>query len=530
MLGMYLYLAAYEEGASEGAAPPCEEALLGLKKAWVLACAHKERSLAEYIFEKMEPYLSSDEVALYAGELQDLALDKLEEFGLDRDDLEGIAEMIAEDFLSGSSAIMRVEHVIEHSQDSDDEEEEAAADEDSDDASFAPGCPLREAQAHGAAAALPKPPMCGVPAAGTSSSSDAGDKVSANNARGLGQPEPGKPSRGKVSPPQSVNPMDIFAQAISESGAKSDEMKHLDYDSVSGYGAVIDIMHDLGIGLRNRESEQFQGLVNVLNARHGLDRVPALDTLLFRAPVHEDANCFVMATLGELDLPVLRMSMEESLQGMPVLCVAAQAENAPKLNSMRNAFEGGGVLVLEDIDMWACPFPEDSDEPGNFLMMQLSRGAREAVNLIRSAVENPDVYVFVTTSTSMEIDPFFLDLLEPLSFVDIDYPTPEERVEIWMDIVHDHPSLRSINRTDLVRLSSNMSRFDIYMAAREAVEEAYKAGLSSRSYRPVTRDNIFDKLAAYQPLESREYHELEDEILRDFRSDLGHIDDLLDDE
>ena len=67
----------------------------------------------------------------------------------------------------------------------------------------------------------------------------------------------------------------------------------------------------------------------------------------------------------------------------------------------------------------------------------------------------------------------------------------------------------------------------MYMAAREAVEEAYKLGLVTRKYQPVTRDNIFDKLAAYQPLDSREYHELEEAVVRDFRRDLSHIDDLL---
>ena len=67
------------------------------------------------------------------------------------------------------------------------------------------------------------------------------------------------------------------------------------------------------------------------------------------------------------------------------------------------------------------------------------------------------------------------------------------------------------------------------MAAREAIEEAYKIGLMTRRYHPVSRDNIFDKLAAYQPLDSSEYTELEDEVVRDFQSDLNHIDDLLGD-
>ena len=98
VLGMHLYLAAFEKGA-HGAYAPDDEAVEGLRQAWALACKLKERSLAEYIFEKLEPYLASDEVAACAEQLQRLALDKLEEFGLTREDLEDMTDMISQDFL-----------------------------------------------------------------------------------------------------------------------------------------------------------------------------------------------------------------------------------------------------------------------------------------------------------------------------------------------------------------------------------------------------------------------------------------------
>ena len=112
---------------------------------------------------------------------------------------------------------------------------------------------------------------------------------------------------------------------------------------------------------------------------------------------------------------------------------------------------------------------EGGDDFGGFVFSSLSRGAREAIGLVRSAVENPDVFVLASAAEAGEIDPFFYDLLEPLSIVDIDYPKPEERVDIWMEIAREHPSLRGVNRVDLVRLSSGMPRYDIYMAAREAI-------------------------------------------------------------
>ena len=111
VLGMYLYLAAFEEANGDAGAPD-EDALTGLKEAWALACTHKERSLAEYIFERLEPYLSSDEITICAEALHGLAMDKLEEFGLSWKDLEDMAQAISEDLLDGDEPIFHVERIM----------------------------------------------------------------------------------------------------------------------------------------------------------------------------------------------------------------------------------------------------------------------------------------------------------------------------------------------------------------------------------------------------------------------------------
>ena len=84
VLGIHLYLAAYERALRESIMPG-EEVLKGMSKAWDLAIETKQRSLAEYIFEKLEPYWDGNEVSRHADELQRLAFDKLEEYGFDRD-------------------------------------------------------------------------------------------------------------------------------------------------------------------------------------------------------------------------------------------------------------------------------------------------------------------------------------------------------------------------------------------------------------------------------------------------------------
>jgi hypothetical protein len=65
-----------------------------------------------------------------------------------------------------------------------------------------------------------------------------------------------------------------------------------------------------------------------------------------------------------------------------------------------------------------------------------------------------------------------------------------------------------------------MSRVDIYNAAREAVEDAYRQSLEEHTFVPVTQDNLYDKIGSYQPLESSEYHEIEEAAVESLRHDL----------
>ncbi len=143
---------------------------------------------------------------------------------------------------------------------------------------------------------------------------------------------------------------------MEESGLRvAETVEVLNYRTLAGYDSVIHSMRDIGIGMQ--DDEKFKELVTLLNTRHGVDRMPTLDTLLFRAPAREDANRFVAATIGELGLPVVRMHMEESLQGLPLLCVTARTDESVKPSSLREMFESGGVLVLEDVDLWSALSP-----------------------------------------------------------------------------------------------------------------------------------------------------------------------------
>ena len=141
--------------------------------------------------------------------------------------------------------------------------------------------------------------------------------------------------------------------------------------------------------------------------------------------------------------------------------------------------------------------------------------------MIHRAIKDPLIRVVVSMSSESDLDPFFQELLGDCVFIDIDLPTPEERAEIWNDIAEDHPSMRALNRAELVRLTENLARVDIYTAAREAIEDTYKESLRNGKYAPVSRSTIFEKIASFQPLDSAEYKQLEDAIVVDFGYHLG---------
>lgn len=521
-LGLHLYLAAYEKGTRENGGADADAAF-ALRKAWVLAVKLKERSLAEYIFEKLEPLMDPNELAVCAGQLQSMALEKLEEFGLSREELQEMTDMISQDFLGlgGSAHLMKVEHLTLPS---------ASAAKRPAKPAMPSAEPLPEADAAPTpeAASDAAPVHDDAPAASAEASSDAAEEPVESASASEPSADPAEADGSAALVTLDAQPDDAAGKMAAEAdeSAVISSLENITYKDLAGFDRTIKTMRDFGIGMQ--DDPEFQGLVTLLNYRHGLERMPAADSFLFRSPAREDAHRFMAATLGEIGLPAIRMHMEENLQGAPVLCVMAQADNHPRLNSARNAFEGPGVLMLEDLDLWEAPVVDVDDDLGGFVYATLSRGAREAINLIRSAVENPDVFVIASASDGRAIDGFFYDLLEPLTVVDIDYPDEDERRAIWLDILHDHPSMRGINLDDLVEFSAGMPRYDLYMAAREAIEDAYKTSLMHRNYVPVTTDNLFEKLAAYQPLDSKEYHALENAVVREFSRGLdGSIDDLL---
>ncbi len=579
--GMHLYLAAFGFATARSRVPN-EKAITSLKRAWSIACNLRERPLAEYVFEKMVPYLNSAEESHCASELQSLAFDKLAEFGLTRERLSQFANMATggeavagpmklmhlgsfrvpsfPDDLSSIDGIDEVDQLLDAvakesagavAKESPGEDTKDSVDEYFNEPALQEKFEEAFDEVHGKVDAQETGPD-GEPVPGLEVFNPQGSFEITDEGISLG------PGFGLRLPPKEVDEeASQFGQMVSSlnemmanfeknngqrvvepvaSNAASSSTRPrtgivapgelpegATFADLVGYDRAIEIMQTFGIGLRG--DPDFLSLVEALNELHGIDNMPATDTILMRSVAREDANKFMEATANELGLPVIRMSMDETLQGAVTLCLTVRADNPPKMDKARPQFTEPAVLCLEDVDLWMAPMDPVGDDAAPW-PQRLTRGAQEAVRLIRSAVENPEVYVLATMSSFGEMDGFFCDVLTPFSVVEIEVPNDLEREEIWKSLMRSHPSLSNLRLRSLVEYSANLPRDDIYIAVREAIEEAYKQSLATRTYMPVTYDNLLEKLSAYQPLESEEYKHLEDEVAERLRSELDAFDSV----
>ena len=86
------------------------------------------------------------------------------------------------------------------------------------------------------------------------------------------------------------------AKAIQACGDDADahavvsSLENITYRELVGYDETVKLMRDFGVGMQH--DERFQELVELLNARHGLDRMPASDarcSVLRRARTRTDS-------------------------------------------------------------------------------------------------------------------------------------------------------------------------------------------------------------------------------------------------
>lgn len=560
LLSIHLYMAAFERSLQESLVPS-QAVLEGMDRAWGLAIATRQRSLAEYIFEKLEPYWTDEQTENHAEELQRLAFDKLEEFGLPRDAIEEMADMMADgsffgeavgpevlfsfDGVDGSSpasssspdladGIDLVEaHEIEPEESElspsssareSDASSESSAQKTDTDRSVVDALNSAENMANIAQSLLEDMVAKATQGAAEASSSHAS---AAGGANGVGA------NGANINPLEmlsslGITPVEIDAQALAQAAGlapkdKAPQAPRVNFSNIVGYDRAIETMGRLGIGRNN--DPQFQDFVAFLNQRHGVAKPPALGTVLFSGDAREDISYFMVSTVSEMQTPALRMRMDRNALGQSVLVVMASADFKTRINNVvKNGFEAPAVLILEDLDLWEMPdFEPNFDDMNGFMQAQVSRGAREAMMLVAMALESPDVTVFISARDPQAIDPFFSDLISTYEHVVIDLPDETERKALWRAAQEEHPSMRGLDVEKLVRYSRYLSRYDINYVVSESVDEAYRKSLEANRFIAVHTEDILLRLSNYQAPESDEYQEMETYVVEHFSQELDRL-------
>ena len=543
ILAIHLYLAAFEYAVEhEGAQSP--DASMALHFAWEISCSMRERSLAEYTYEKLEPYLSDEELASYTLRLQDLALDKLSELGISRDDLEEITGMISDELgemghIGKVTPIVKSVHVSPNTGLNPSQLLEQLQNSDGSMDSLPEGvsvvgfgvspAPLAQ-QASGMQHIQEAPNAQGAKSIqGAQNASGAVDtvplKASTNESVVTAQDEHA-PHRDEHDP-QSVRAfveksVKSATQAPHPNPSKS-AADRVTYADIVGFDDVIEDVRSYGLGVE--QDPELYELSRTLQKRHGLEKITSFGSMVFRTTSRDDASFFMAATVGELGLPAMRVQVQPGPQGMPVLAVSVSADKASRINPNRPQLDVPSVLVLEDIDIWgpalltnAAALENDPHAQGP--LAQAGRGVREALTVIHAAVSNPDVCVLASMGAESEDQGFLYELLDPMNIVDIYLPTEIERSQVWQRIALEHPSIASLDLQALSRMSRNMCRMDIVAAARETLEDVYRTSLKNRTEVELTQEMLYSHLANYQPLDSAEYKELEDAVAHVFGQDL----------
>lgn len=470
-LAVCLYLTAFEQDSASNQANPTPAAIACLRKAWTHACDLKDRAMAEHIFERISPYLPAETVAEYSRKLQKLSIEKLEDFGIPHDDLEGMA-----DFLT----------------------------------SITEGMPGGSAKVTVKASSDDAPRLATVENELVSPSAPYGLRIDANK---------GKPAPAKRPVPS--------APSVSEETKAPDapEAQHICFRDLAGYDGAIQKMKALGFGAES--DERYAAFLRMLSRRHGVEPRTSSMPMVFRSQAREDATYFMHAVVGELDQPSVRMHVETTSQGLSMLSVSATSDFKSKQQLMQMNLDRPMTLILEDVDLWFESLPALQQIEDPTVQGGVAHGVREAVSMVRPAIMNPNITVVASCSIESEVDSLFFGILEPATVVDIDLPTCEERADLWEWLADKFPSLRYFDFGELARLTDSMTRYDICSAASEAVDQAYRESISRKAYVPVTKPNLYEKIASYLPLDSQEYEEAQEKVLERFRKELDHIDDLL---
>ena len=445
-LAIHLFCAAFEISEKEGLVP-APRVLEGMRKAWSLACEQGDRSTAETIFGELVPYNTPEQTEKGMLQLQELAVNQLEEMGLTKADLEGMANAVSHEMMhyGGEEMMDTLRDVLDRM------------------------------------SSKPKSDL---------SIQKASHKGIANNKNDMSEEKEPK----------------------------------LSYSTLAGYDSALARMQEFGF-LAAGDSI-YRQFVEQAAAMHGLTGLALMEHFVFYGPAREDVSLFAHATAGEIGWPVLSMQIDLDQEGNGSIKLSGPFKRnlfgPPDLTEITTPC----ILLIENIDYLQDMFSNEQKA--------ISQGAKpnsgqhqhgrsmqtEVMGYLRALLFKSGVFLIATAERSEALREPLLSLIGVHQEIGIDRPSFDERKEILVWFAEEHPSFTDLDFDRLSNLSASISRHDLVMAARAAVESAYRESLKSGWFHSVSLGEVLAQLAPVVDHDSPVYQELEDAAVAQFQLEL----------
>lgn len=294
------------------------------------------------------------------------------------------------------------------------------------------------------------------------------------------------------------------------------------YADIAGYEGALHSMR--AYGFESAGDVAYRAFVHQASRMHGIEGLSLMDSFLFYGPSPEDVSLFARATAGEIGWPMITMHADLDEQGNGSIKLGGPFKKSlfgpPDLTEVPMPC----VLLIENIDSLQDMFSQENKASLQVASKQQNPRGRsiqgEVMAYLKTLLDKQGVFVIATAKRPDCLKDALLSLIGPVQEIAVELPTECERREVWTRFAVDHPSFVEFDFDDLSRLSEGVSRRDLVVAGRAAVESAYRASLRSGVHQKVFRSDVLAELAPFVQHDGPAYQRLEDAAVEQMRKEL----------
>jgi SpoVK/Ycf46/Vps4 family AAA+-type ATPase len=460
--------------------------IVGLRKAWDIACEQGDRSTAESLFSDLAPYNSQEQNEQATLRLQTLALDQLGSMGITEDELESMASFISHEMQNPENVQLRdvLKSTLEQL-----------------------GLQASEDKENQAIQKLPPIELIASPAKGASSQT------------------------GIVKSRVDLGKIGRELRERHQHETENAHQEQFNYEVLAGFESTLAYMRSFGF--LSAADGGYRDFIAQSAAMHGVSTLSLDETFLFFGPSREDTTLFALATAGEIGFPLLRVSVDLDGQGSGTIKLAGPFRRGffggpPDLMEMATPL----VVLIENIDYLQQMFMSEQEairrhgagQKGMVGGPQHSMQA-EITAYLRALSSKPGIFIMATAEHADSLHEPLSRVLGPMQKIEIAAPKRDERRDVLVSFATEHPSFAELDVDEIARFSDGLSRHELVAAVHASVEVAYRESLRTGKYHKVTLGEVLVQLSSFLDHGSPLYQQVEDEVVAEFYRELDE--DLL---